>query len=94
MAQMKQVLVMTSMTVRIVVATVTSTGQRVDGSGGAGVQGSRSNGGRSIAQRGGRRSADVPTSTLLMDFVLDIVLICPVALVVPISGSTVPGEPV
>jgi hypothetical protein len=29
-----------------------------------------------------------------MDLVLDIVLICPVALVVPISGSTLPGEPV
>jgi hypothetical protein len=67
---------------------------RVEGSGGAGVQGSRSNGGRSIAQRGGRRGADALTSTLLMDLVLDILLICPVALVVPISGSTVPGEPV
>ena len=67
---------------------------RVDNSGGAGVQGSRSNGGRSIAQRGGRRGADALTSTLLMDLVLDIVLIRPVALVVPISGSTGPGEPV
>ena len=65
---------------------------RVDNSGGAGVQGSRSNGGRSIAQRGGRRGADALTS--LMDLVLDIVLIRPVALVVLISGSTGPGEPV
>jgi hypothetical protein len=67
---------------------------RVERSDGAGVQGSRSNGGRSIAQRGVRRGADALTATLLMDLVLDIFFICRVALVVPISASAVPSKPV
>ena len=40
----------------------------------------------------GRRGADALAATLLMDLVLDIVLICPAALVVPISGSTVANQ--
>ncbi len=94
MAQVERLLVMTSMTVLMVVATMNLTGQIESKVGGAGVQRSCSSGGRSIAKRGGRHGADAPTFTLLMDLVLDIVLICPVALVVPTSGSTVPGEPV
>ncbi len=38
--------------------------------------------------------AVVLNSTYVMDFVLDTVSISPAALVVPISGRTMPGQPV